>query len=134
MCEVVSKTLLKNQLFFKTTHCFPTCALFYPIVLKRKIITADMWNSLLPTNAARIRSEQKTNKGFTSLFKYSIIKRTNQNCNKKINITINRFRKRPRYSDNKRTRWAQASINKSAKQIHLTSMVFYVHAVWTKAR
>jgi len=21
------------------THCFPTCALFYPIVLKRKIIT-----------------------------------------------------------------------------------------------
>jgi len=33
------KTLLKNALFSKKTHCFPTCALFYPIVLKRKIIT-----------------------------------------------------------------------------------------------
>jgi len=40
--------LLKNNnivfpqktLFFPKTHCFPTCALFYPIVLKRKIITA----------------------------------------------------------------------------------------------
>ena len=31
------KTLLK-----KKPHCFPTCALFYPIVLKRKIITAGM--------------------------------------------------------------------------------------------
>ena len=30
----------KNPLFSKKTHCFPTCALFYPIVLKRKIITA----------------------------------------------------------------------------------------------
>ena len=39
MCEVVSKTLLKNPLFSKKTHCFQTCALFYPIVLKRKIIT-----------------------------------------------------------------------------------------------
>ena len=34
------KTLLKKHpLFSKKTHCFPTCALFYPIVLKRKIIT-----------------------------------------------------------------------------------------------
>jgi len=56
MCKVVSQTLLykqnthgfpkqtivfpKNPLFFQKTHCFPTCALFYPIVLKRKIITA----------------------------------------------------------------------------------------------
>ena len=29
----------KNPLFSKKTHCFPTCALFYPIVLKQKIIT-----------------------------------------------------------------------------------------------
>ena len=29
----------KNPLFSQKTHCFPTCALFYPIVLKRKIIT-----------------------------------------------------------------------------------------------
>ena len=29
----------KNPLFYQKTHCFPTCALFYPIVLKRKIIT-----------------------------------------------------------------------------------------------
>ena len=50
MCEVVSKTLLlkknivlpKNPLFSRKTHCFPTCALFYPIVLKRKIITATI--------------------------------------------------------------------------------------------
>jgi len=35
------KTLLfKNTpLFSKKPHCFPTCALFYPIVLKRNIIT-----------------------------------------------------------------------------------------------
>ena len=41
MFEVVTKTncFLKNPLFSKKTHCFPTCALFYPIVLKRKIIT-----------------------------------------------------------------------------------------------
>ena len=39
MCEVVSKTLLKNPLFSKKTHCFQTSALFYPIVLKRKNIT-----------------------------------------------------------------------------------------------
>ena len=41
MCEVVSK-MLKNTLFPQKTHCFPPCALFYPIVLKRKIITAYM--------------------------------------------------------------------------------------------
>ena len=29
----------KKPLFYQKTHCFPTCALFYPIVLKRKIIT-----------------------------------------------------------------------------------------------
>ena len=29
----------KTTLFFPKTHCFPTCALVYPIVLKRKIIT-----------------------------------------------------------------------------------------------
>jgi len=34
------KYCFKNPLFLKKTHCFPTCALFYPIVLKRKIITA----------------------------------------------------------------------------------------------
>jgi len=47
MCEVVSKNIaLKNNIVFpkktilsQKTHCFPTCALFYPIVLKRKIIT-----------------------------------------------------------------------------------------------
>ena len=40
MCKVMSKTFPKNPLFSKKkTHCFPTCALFYPIVLKRKIIT-----------------------------------------------------------------------------------------------
>jgi len=33
------KNAFKNPLFFKKNHCFPTCALFYPIVLKRKIIT-----------------------------------------------------------------------------------------------
>jgi len=39
MCEVVSKTLLKKTIVFKKTHCFQTCALFYPIVLKEKVIT-----------------------------------------------------------------------------------------------
>ena len=29
----------KKTLLFKKKHCFPTCALFYPIVLKQKIIT-----------------------------------------------------------------------------------------------
>jgi len=29
----------KKPLFFQKTHCFQTCALFYPIFLKRKIIT-----------------------------------------------------------------------------------------------
>jgi len=34
------KKCFKNAFFFfQKTHCFPTCALFYPIVLKRKIIT-----------------------------------------------------------------------------------------------
>jgi len=34
------KTLLfKKPIVFQKTHCFPTCALFYPIVLKRKIVT-----------------------------------------------------------------------------------------------
>jgi len=44
MCEVVSKDIVfpKNPSFSRKTHRFPTCALFYPIVLKRKIITADM--------------------------------------------------------------------------------------------
>jgi len=32
----------KTPLFSKKNHCFPTCALFYPIVLKRKIITGVM--------------------------------------------------------------------------------------------
>jgi len=42
MCEVVSKNIVfpKKPLFSRKTHRFPTCALFYPIVLKRKIITA----------------------------------------------------------------------------------------------
>jgi len=49
MCEGVSKHIVfkkqqhcfpkKNPLFFPKKHCFPTCALFYPIVLKRKNIT-----------------------------------------------------------------------------------------------
>ena len=41
MCEVVSKyiALKKHPLFLKKKHCFPTCAFFYPIALKRKIIT-----------------------------------------------------------------------------------------------
>ena len=39
MCDVVSKTLLKKPIVFQKTHCFQTCALFYPIVLKRKFIT-----------------------------------------------------------------------------------------------
>ena len=33
------KSCQKHWFFFKKTHCFPTCALFYPIVLKQKIIT-----------------------------------------------------------------------------------------------
>jgi len=50
MCEVVSKTLLfkkqqhcfpQKPIVFPKTHSFPTCALFYPIVLKRKIITGQ---------------------------------------------------------------------------------------------
>jgi len=36
------KYCFKNPLFTKKTHCFPTCALFYPIVLKRKIITDNI--------------------------------------------------------------------------------------------
>ena len=39
LSPVQTKHCVKNPLF-KKTHCFPTCALFYPIVLKRKIITA----------------------------------------------------------------------------------------------
>jgi len=38
--KVVSKTLLlKKTSFSEKKHCFPTCALFYPIVLEPKIIT-----------------------------------------------------------------------------------------------
>ena len=33
------KVVSKNPLFSKKKHRFPTCALFYPIVLKQKIIT-----------------------------------------------------------------------------------------------
>jgi len=29
----------EKPIVFPKTHCFPTCALFYPIVLKRRIIT-----------------------------------------------------------------------------------------------
>jgi len=56
MCEVVSKNIalknnnivfIKKTLFFPKTHCFPTCALFYPIVLKRKIITGYMYTNVL---------------------------------------------------------------------------------------
>jgi len=35
---------IKPIVFLKKTHCFPTCALFYPIVLKRKIITGYIPN------------------------------------------------------------------------------------------
>jgi len=39
--KLCQKHCFKNPLFSKKkTHCFPTCALSYPIVLKRKIITA----------------------------------------------------------------------------------------------
>jgi len=65
--NIALKTLFsqKNPLFSKKTHCFPTCALFYPIVLKRKMITASNacrfcgctrwlrtchWSLLLPTD------------------------------------------------------------------------------------
>jgi len=42
MCEVVSKYIaLKNTHCYPKTHCFPTCAHFYPIILKRRIITDD---------------------------------------------------------------------------------------------
>ena len=46
------KTLFfqKTHCFTQKNHCFPTCALFYPIVLKRKIITAYNW---LLTSRAR---------------------------------------------------------------------------------
>jgi len=48
MCEVMSKTLLlkNNNIAFQINHCFPTCALFYPIVLKRIIITEHGLNSV----------------------------------------------------------------------------------------
>ena len=53
----VKKTLLLkinivfqiNPLFSAKTHCFSTCALFYPIVLKRKIITGHSKNLQLGT-------------------------------------------------------------------------------------
>ena len=35
------KIALKKHIVFKKKHCFPTSALFYPIVLKQKIITGD---------------------------------------------------------------------------------------------
>ena len=35
--------LYKNPLFSQKTHFFPACTLFYPIVLKRKIITATTY-------------------------------------------------------------------------------------------
>ena len=56
MCEVVSKNIAffkkqhcfpKNPLFSQKSHCFPTCALFYPIVLKRKIITEDNYQKCI---------------------------------------------------------------------------------------
>jgi len=48
MCEVVKKKhcFPKKTLFSPKTHCFPTCAVFYPIVLKRKIITAWKTNAI----------------------------------------------------------------------------------------
>ena len=40
-CFLKKKNIVsQNPLCSQKTHCFPTCALFYPIVLKRKIITA----------------------------------------------------------------------------------------------
>jgi len=40
-------------IFSKKPHCFPTCALFYPIGLKRKIIT-DYTTHDAPVIAAKI--------------------------------------------------------------------------------
>jgi len=38
--RVKNIAFFKNKpIVFQNTHCFPTCALFHPIVLKRKIIT-----------------------------------------------------------------------------------------------
>ena len=39
----------KKTLFSHKTHCFPTCALFYPIVLKRKIITGHWFDLVCST-------------------------------------------------------------------------------------
>jgi len=37
--RVKKHSFFKKNIVFQKTHSFPTCALFYPIVLKRKIIT-----------------------------------------------------------------------------------------------
>ena len=80
MCEVVSKNIAflknivfpKNPLFSHKTHCFPTCALFYPIVLKRKIITDYMHCSLLlwklATNAIKLKWQRHWHKRRLLLF------------------------------------------------------------------
>ena len=47
--ESCKKHCFKNPLFKKKTHCFPTSALFYPIVLKRKIITESIIHSIILT-------------------------------------------------------------------------------------
>jgi len=51
MCEVVSKNIAFPK---KNTNCFPTCALFHPIVLKRKTITA--WHTPVRT-CVRLKSK-----------------------------------------------------------------------------
>ena len=47
MWSCVKNIALKTHCFPHKNHCFPTCALFYPIVLKRKIITDCSYRFLI---------------------------------------------------------------------------------------
>jgi len=71
MCEVVSKKqqhcIKKKNIVFPKKHCFPTCALFYPIVLKRKDITGSMFKFINAELCQKNRERSESAK-FLELF------------------------------------------------------------------
>jgi len=56
----------KKTFFSPKTHCFPTCAPFYPIVLKRKNITGSMFKFINAEMAKKRERSERAN--FLELF------------------------------------------------------------------
>jgi len=71
MCEVVSKNIALTKTLFSPpkNHCFPSCAVFYPIVLKRKDIAGSMFKFINAEMAKnRERSERANSLELFDLF------------------------------------------------------------------